>query len=110
MYPSSIHSRALALATSGLFWMSAWTTSIARPSSVPPKSSTAISTAAFAPGPPMFRYGPATSLSSPILTGAELVCARMTLGRASSAPAATVSAVRRVIVLFTLWSSPRFCR
>jgi hypothetical protein len=53
----------------------------------------------------MFLYGPATSLSSPILIGAERVCALMTCGRAIKDPAATLSAARRVIVLFTFCSS-----
>jgi Na+-driven multidrug efflux pump len=49
----SIHSRALALATSALFWWSALSTSMLRPSTLPPKSCTAIRTISAPAGPSM---------------------------------------------------------
>ncbi len=48
----SIHLRTIATPTSGLFWLSAETTTIGLPSTVPPKSSTAICAATTAPRPP----------------------------------------------------------
>jgi hypothetical protein len=48
----SIQRRTIATPMSGLFWLSANTTSILLPSTVPPKSSTAIRVAMTAPNPP----------------------------------------------------------
>ena len=54
----------------------------ARPSTEPPTSSIASSTATLLPGPPTSRYGPLMSLSRPIFTGFDVLCARMIPGRA----------------------------
>ncbi len=43
--------RAMPLATSGLFWVSAWTISIILPRTAPPKSSAAMRAASTEPGP-----------------------------------------------------------
>ncbi len=48
---SSIHWRTVLAPTSGLFRSSAWKTTIFLPSTVPPKSSTAIFSASRPPGP-----------------------------------------------------------
>jgi hypothetical protein len=93
----SIHSRANAAATSGLFWSSACRISIGRPSTDPPTSSIASSTATWLPGPPTSRYGPLMSLSRPIFTGFEVLCARMIPGLASGTSARPANAARRAI-------------
>src|SRR5215469_12578454 len=80
-------------------------TSIGRPSTDPPKSSTAISLATRLPMPPTCAYGPATSLSRPILTGLDEVCARSKAGRASGVAASAPSATRRVIIVMFLLRS-----
>src|SRR5258706_3530593 len=64
----SIHSRTLVDAMSALFWWSAEITSIGLPSTLPPKSSTAILTASTAPLPDRSEYSPDRSVSTPILT------------------------------------------
>ena len=49
----SIHWRAMLMPTLGLFWSSATVTSMGLPSTLPPKSSTAMRTASDEPGPPL---------------------------------------------------------
>jgi len=61
--------RATPAATSGLLRVSAWTISILRPSTSPPKSATAISAATTEPGPPESTNGPDSSVSTPIFSG-----------------------------------------
>jgi hypothetical protein len=50
-WSTSNHLRAMEAARSGLFWWSAISTSIGRPRTLPPKSSTAIRAAASLPAP-----------------------------------------------------------
>ena len=84
--------------TSGLFWSSACSSSIGRSSTEPPKSAIAISIATRLPGPPTSRYGPLMSLSRPMRTDFELLCARTSAGLASAAAESPASSVRRAIV------------
>src|SRR6185437_751540 len=65
----SIHCRAMLAPTSGLFWWSAKMTSIGRPSTLPPKSSTAMRAAWTEPMPERSAYSPVWSLRTPSLTG-----------------------------------------
>src|SRR3954469_21559059 len=62
----SYHSRAMLEPMSGLFWWSAEITSIGRPATLPPRSSTAICAASSEPLPPMSAYGPDMSVSTPM--------------------------------------------
>ncbi len=64
----SIHSRARLDAMSGLFWWSPCTTSIGLPSTLPPKSSTAMRTAVTEPAPERSDSAPPMSVSTPIFT------------------------------------------
>ena len=65
----SIHSRALELATSALFWWSAVSTSIGRLSTLPPKSCAAHLTISAPAGPSMSAYRLDMSVMKPIRTG-----------------------------------------
>src|SRR3984885_7335783 len=89
--------RASELATSGLFWSSPCSTSIGLPNTEPPKSSIASSTATRLPGPPTSRYGPPISLSSPMRTGLDVLCARIIPGTTNGAAANVPTAPRRVM-------------
>ena len=60
----SYHSRAMQAPRSGLFWWSALMTSTVKP--LEPNSSPPCFTAATEVGPPVSRYGPDMSLSTPI--------------------------------------------
>ncbi len=66
----SAHSRNFEAPMSGLFWWSATSVTILRPSTVPPKSAMAIFMASVAPGPLTSEYRPDRSSMSPITTSA----------------------------------------
>ena len=77
-----------------LFWWSADSTSIGRPSTVPPKSATAIFAASVEPGPPMSAYGPDMSASTPMRIGAPAAAAGRAISVRPDAAAAPSSARR----------------
>ena len=71
----SYQRRAIALPMSGLSWWSPTITLIGLPSTLPPKSSTAICAAVTEPWPVGVEAGPFMSVSTPILTTSSETCA-----------------------------------
>src|SRR5215471_170719 len=86
----------IADATSTLCLWSPKTTRIFRPSTSPPKSSTAISAATTEPAPEDGAYKPLISVSTPILIAGSRCCARAASGRATAAPPRSAMNSRRL--------------
>ena len=89
----SIHCRAMATATSGLFWLSADSTSTSKPPAL--NSCTACLVQITEVGPLRSRYGPDWSLITPILT-TGLPWARARKAGSTAEAVAAESAARRV--------------
>ena len=71
----SLHSRAFVAPISALFWWSAKSSTIFRPSTLPPKSAIAIFVASTPPTPPSSEYTPCRSSMSPMTTSSAAASA-----------------------------------
>ena len=96
---TSIHWRTMFEPTSGLFWWSAESTSIAAPSTLPPKSSTAMRAASTEPWPARSAYRPDWSFMTPILTALPEISA-------CAAPPSTARALAQAPKALDLHVSP----
>src|SRR5215213_8907039 len=94
----SSHWRTMLDPMSGLFWWSAATTSMGLPSTVPPKSSTAMRAATTDPGPVLSDWPALISESTPILTTSSEIWAC-----AAADPSATARRAQRRDSSFIAW-------